>query len=217
MTKFLFTIGIIFLPFIVKADIYTSYCLNLTIETEDTSINCYTIVSPFYFNIDSVANQKYLLNTLPNLDYDGNNEVISFYHNKMEYLANRNGEIDTIQYFSNRDSLSTKEIKTLTIKDHFTFSNISNIANSLSKNDLSWMNSSAIAHKQLPYYECESYGGYCSIELFIHEENEQINEIIRQLFDSIKPNEQAVNEEEIEALINKLKAYPVIVMIDITE
>lgn len=206
---------------ISKADIYSQYCLNLTITTSDQLIDCYMSVSPLYFNADSIGSEVYLMSKLKDLDFDQNNNQITFYRNKIDYKVRRNtkGQMssDNIFYFLNKDSISVKRIRAIHVNEILSYSSISGIANKLSLKDTTWLNSEVLRYEITNGYPCESYGGYCGFELFFHETNSTLDSLTLVLKTKVNEVPKSTSEDTIESIIKEIMKYKVIVLMEVSE
>ncbi len=159
---------------------YNGYHIKFKIETTkgETRIG-FVYVPSAYFDKDSIQSTDYLKYALDQSWGDRDNKDSLFYFKeriKYQYqeVGNTQGEKREIFALNNKQSISYKDIKLITIIEMQDFTYLIGVSSPLSISDVTW-----ISKKPLQSY---AFSGYlCYYQVFVHVNSKKIEGIIKRL------------------------------------
>lgn len=168
------------------ADGYYTANLKLKIQTsEGKTIIGYSSFSPNYLlDKDSILSTNYLMKQL------SSKNILNYFSNRLTYEYKYPREKEKRIFIDlNPKQLSISKIKSLEIIENILTSSYVGVSNQLELMDSSWINSDIIEI-------IEVEGEYCSYDIFIHEKNPKLNELIKNLEKQVQKFFNAITLEE---------------------
>ena len=185
MKKIIIILAIIFISISARADCYSDYHIKCVIETIDGKIsNGYIMISNCLFYSRTLSwnynDMEDLKNTLKQKqqwwkevmkDKEVFKDTLRYYQDRRIY------EYYDIPYYCNWESIPLEDIKTITVEEVLSEANWIWISSELQLSDSTWIKKAPIKKVEFQFNEGFMY----SFQIFIHENSEKINNVIRQL------------------------------------
>ena len=234
MKKTVIILTMIFVSISVHAQCYWSgYYVKFFMTTVDGQYGeSYIFVSSCDLNIDSLRNTEHLKRAFARSSYDGDNEytTLTYFQNRMIYQYQRSFDSDfsleekiPIYYLLNKVKISLEDIKWIEILELKRDASFIQISSELQLSDNAWIGQTPV--KQVEF--SSNWGFICSHQIFIHENSENIDDVIRKLelkqkeLDEKEDRDIRDNTEEIDGeiweIIKKLQGEKVVVISECTD
>ncbi len=201
MKKTLIVLTILSLSAGVKAQYYYGYYIKFDAETiHGETKTGFVYLAAHYLNNDSLNNTDYLKKALSQRAIEWHKrDSLVYYKERIKYdyipVDDSLGSKSTIYRLNNEQAIANNEIQAIKIRDMIEQSYFIQISNPLSAADTVW------ASKR-PLRSYSFTGFVCYFQIFVHENSQNTNRIIKQLQEKQhKANEIDPNEID-EAFLN---------------
>lgn len=158
---------------------YSKYQLKFDIATNSgTSLILYRDISAFYFELDSIDNQQYLINSFAT--YDQTIDSLTFFKNSIEYFyclgttECPDSEKQSVLALLDKVVIEISEIKRIEVLEAKRVSIFEDISTPLQISDTVWM-------KKPPIQVESFYTSFCFHEICIYSKSQQLDNLISQL------------------------------------